>query len=149
MKKFACNEKGFFLVEHLLAVVITSLLAAASVALIHTVRAYQVNPIHLTQHEVETLATRLQQEAAYATAIQTDPEQLHLEIDGNLVSYVFQNNRISRQVNGRGGEIALYNVSGLHVAPGPNQSATLTITSMSGHAYEIYLIAFLPEVHHE
>ena len=149
MRKFVYNEKGFFLMEHLIGVIITGILAVSTTVLLHTLRTYQTQPLHLTQHEVETLATRLQQEAAFATFLPGPRHQFNLQIGSSHISYVFQNNRISRLVNGRGGEIALYNVANFEVFPGNNQSSLLEITSYSGNSYTIFLTNFLPEVLYE
>lgn len=149
MKRFACNERGFLLMEHLLGLVITSILATTAVLLMQTLRTYQVNPVHLSQHEVETLATRLQIEAAFADSLTARGNQIILEVDGNQVSYLWNNQRISRQVNGRGGEIALYNVAEFRVFPGNDRSIRAEITSFADITHELYLVNFHREVQNE
>jgi len=149
MKKFACDERGFLLMEHLLGLIITSMLATTAVLLMQVLRTYQVNPTHLSQHEVETLTTRLQMEAAFADYLTARNNQIILEIDGNQISYLLNNGRISRQVNGRGGEIALYNVANFRVFPRNNRSIHAEITSHTGQTHALYLINFLKEPTYE
>ncbi|MCL1949202.1 MAG: hypothetical protein FWF59_05680 [Turicibacter sp.] len=142
MKKFVYDQHGFFLVEQLLSLSITSILALAFAALLQMLPHYQVNPNLLSQHEVETLATRLQQEAGLADGLWVENNQLNLMVDGSVISYALSNGRISRRVNGSGGEIALYGASGFFVAAGSNQSAHLSITGHDGVTHGIYLINF-------
>lgn len=148
MKRFVSNQKGIFLVEQLLALILTTILSAAATVLISSLAAYQINPNHLSQHEIETLATRMQQESAYAGQLLADGGQLRMVTDGQTVSYTFQNQRISRLVNGRGGEIALYNVKDFQTYQLPN-AALLKITNHAGQIHEIFLTRFLPEDRYE
>lgn len=48
-----------------------------------------------------------------------------------------------RQVNGKGGEVAMYDCEKLTTTLHHDQVATLTVTSSSGKNYTIYLSSFL------
>jgi len=134
-------EKGFLLLEHILSLVIVGILSLALISLLQVVSAFHVNQSVLTQHEVNTLGIRLQNEAQFATSISVAENQLLLHFDqtGDVVSFVVRNGRLVRQVNGSGGEIASYDVQRLEVMLFGDQSARLSLISVGGEVFNVYV----------
>jgi len=140
-ERFAYNEEGFLLLEHILSLVVVGVLSLALIALLQVVSAYRANQDVLTQHEVNTLGVRLQNEAQFATSISTAENQVlfHFKQSGDVVSFMMRNGRLVRQVNGSGGEIASYDVERLEVTLFGDQSARLQLRSRSGEMFNIYV----------
>lgn len=142
-KRFVFNQSGFLLIEHLVAILLTSILATVAVVLLHVIKEYEVNPNQTSQHEIETLASRLQKEAKYADSIDVNQQTLLLRMNnGQIVSYYVQNNRLTRQVNRAGGEIALYHCQSITIELLNNQSAKIQLISTFGEIFDIYLSTF-------
>ncbi|MCL1989336.1 MAG: hypothetical protein FWG67_00440 [Defluviitaleaceae bacterium] len=138
---FVYNEKGFLLLEHLISLVIIGMLSFAFLALMQVVSVYTVDQTALTMHEVNTLAVRLQNEIRSADFLTVSEGHLraHFENDGNVVRFLAQHHRFMRQVNGRGGEILVYNISGADVFLFDHQSARLSLRSFDGDVFQFYL----------
>ena len=139
-KKYVFNQNGFLLLEHLIALFITALLSLLLVLLLQVVKNYQINPNQITHQEVETLATRLQKESRRLDYFSINQQRLlfHLN-DQSIISYHIQNNRLIRQRDGRGGEIALYHCKNLTIELLNEHSVLLELTSTHGDIFTIYL----------
>ena len=138
---FAYNEKGFLLLEHLISIVIMGILSIVFLYLMQIVSVYTVDQTSLTMHEVNSLAIRLQNEIRFASSLTSTDTQLFANFtrEGNVVSFSAQNNRLVRQVNGRGGEILLYNLFGMDIELFDNQSARISLVSAEGEVFQFYL----------
>lgn len=149
--QFAYNEKGFLLIEHLIAIVIMSILVMVILGLMQVVSAYTTNQTALTMHEVNTVATRLQNEIRLANYLTSSGSGVvaHFESQNNEIGFHVQNNRLMRQVNGRGGEILVYNLSSMTVEVFNENSAAITLLSLEGEAFRfpIYTLHItIPEI---
>jgi len=135
------NEKGFLLLEHLIAIAIMSLLSVAFFTLMQIVSIYTVDQTSLAMHEVNSLAIRLQSEIQHAERLTVADGRLmaHFTRDGDVVSFTAQNNRLVRQVNGRGGEIMVYHLAGMNVVLFDHQSARVTLSSLDGDSFQFYI----------
>jgi len=135
------NEKGFLLLEHLIAIAIMSILSIAFLILMQIVSVYTVDQTSLTMHEVNSLAIRLQNEVQHADSLTGTGGRLvaHFTREGDVVSFTAQNNRLVRQVNGRGGEIMVYHLSGMNVTLFDSRSARVSLRSFDGDVFRFYL----------
>lgn len=147
-ESFVYNEKGFLLLEHLISIVIMGVLSLAFLYLMQVVSAYTVDQTSLTMHEVNSLAIRLQNEIKFAEFLTVADGQLlaHFTREGDIVSFSAQNNRLVRQVNGRGGEILVYNLSGMDIDLFDDQSARLSLRSFDGDVFQFYLFVLSIDV---
>ena len=138
-EKFVYDERGFLLVEHLIAVVIVGILSVVLLSLMQVITAYRNDYRALTQHEVNTISLRLQNEINFATTLSADDHQLFVYFakTGHTVSFSARNNRMLRQVNGVGGEIVTYHLRSLDVSLFSDQAARLRLTSLEGDVFEI------------
>ena len=145
------NEKGFLLLEHLIAIVIMGVLSIAFFSLMQVVSLYAFDQTSLTMHEVNSLAIRLQNEIRFANSLTAADGQLfaHFTNEGNIVSFSAQNNRLVRQVGGRGGEIMVYNLAGMDIVLFDNQSARVSLRSFNGDVFQFYLHILSMEVDRE
>lgn len=134
------SQRGFLLIEHLIALMITGILTTVTLSLLHVIKGYTIEPTRLSQHEVETFTSHLQKEAQRAHSISINQQKLMLHFsDASVTSYFIQNNRLMRQANGKGGEIALYNCTRLEIEFVHDQSAHLKLTSNQNDTYDVYL----------
>lgn len=134
------SSNGFLLVEHLFALIITSILMTVLLTFIHLTKAYVSNYDLISQNQIDALATQLQIEAKIATRFATS-NQKELDVylyDGSLVTYRIQNQRLMRQVQGKGGEVALYHCQGLEVELLSDSSVYLHLQT-PGKKYRLYL----------
>lgn len=141
-KPFAYNQKGFVLIEHLIALFIAVILTATATHILQVIASYQVETHVLSQHEVQTLATRIQNEARWATSLSAHGQELRLHFDDSTVSFVMRNGRLLRQIDGLGGEVALYLAEDFRVVLLNNYSATLQFASISGEIFSVYISTF-------
>jgi len=146
--RFVSNEKGFLLLEHLIAVVIMGILSITFLALMQVVASYRADQTALTMHEINTLAIRLQNEIRSANSLTSSTGQLTAGFaDGSFVSFQMQNNRLTRQVNDRGGEILVYNIANMEVHLFDERSARLSLTSFDNELFQFYLHALVFELY--
>ena len=145
---FVCNEKGFLLLEHLISMVIMGFLSIAFLSLMQVVSIYSVSQTSLTMHGANSLAIRLQNEIQFADSLKIADGQLLVHFPGErgVVSFFAQNNRLIRQVDGRGGEIMIYNVARMNVILVDNRSARVSLTSTDGDVYQFHLQVLHMEV---
>ena len=135
------DERGFLLVEHLISVVIVGIVSVVLLYLMQIISVYRSDYNILTQHEVNTIGLRLQQEIKFATSLSVRGNQLlvHFAEVGETVSFTARNNRLLRQMNRRGGEIVSYHVSQLEIQLFSDQAARLRLISHQGEVFDIYV----------
>ena len=133
--------KGFLLLEHLISVVIVGILSIAFLSLMQVVQIYTFDQTSLTMHEVNTLAIRLQNEIRSADLLSALDGQLlvYFTEDEAVVSFTAQNDRLVRQVNGRGGEIMVYNLADMDVILFDDYSARVILRSLDDDVFQFYL----------
>ena len=138
------SNHGFLLIEHLLGLAITSILMLTLTQLLPMIDNYQSNLDKVTSQEISTLTTQLQKESQRAIyfSYRSPTFSVHLK-DGSIATYFISNHRLMRQINGKGGEVALYDCDKLTATIHHDQSATLTLTSSVGDVYSIYLSSIL------
>lgn len=138
------SNHGFLLIEHLLALAITSILMLTLTQLLPMIDNYQSNLDKVTSQEMSTLTTQLQKEAQRAThfSYRSPTFSVHLK-NGSIATYFISNHRLMRQIDGKGGEVALYDCDKLTATIHNDQSATLTLISSGGDIYSIYLSSTL------
>lgn len=138
---FVYNEKGFLLLEHLISIAIVSILSIILVYLMQVVSIYRTDQTSLTMHEVNTVAIRMQNEIRFADSLTGANNQLyaHFTTGNRVVNFTFQNNRLVRQVGGRGGEILIYNLFGMEVVLFDSRSARVSLVSFDGDIFQFYL----------
>ena len=136
--------------EHFLALVAMGILSLAFLSLMQVVSVYTVDQTSLAMHEVNSLAVRLHQEVRFADFLTASDGQLfaHFTRDGEVVSFSAQNERLVRQVNGRGGEILVYHLSGMDVVLFGSQSARISMRSLDGGVFRFYVRIFGIEADH-
>lgn len=147
-ERFVYNEKGFLLLEHVLSLALVGILSLALISLLQVVSAFHIDQTTLTQHEVNTLGVRLQNEAQFATSLSAAENQLllHFNQNNDVVSFIVRNGRLVRQVNGSGGEIASYDVQSLDVVLFGDYAARLQLRSAEGERFDIYVSVLRLEV---
>jgi len=140
-KQYVYNQKGYLLIEHLMALFLTSILTAVIIALLQVLKSHHVEATQITQHEIETLTTRLNKEVRRASSISASQNRLilHFSDTTDKVSYHVQNNRLTRQINSLGGEIALYHCKKLTVELLNDHSVKLELISAFDDIFNIYL----------
>ena len=140
-ERFVCNERGFLLIEHLISLFVVGILGALIATLLQVMASYNVSPNYLTMHEVQTLATRIQNEARLASSLSAGDGELRLYFadSGDRVSFVARNNRMMRQVNGSGGEVATYNLRSMDVRLIDDGAARLRLVSMEQEVFNMYI----------
>jgi len=145
-EKFAYNEKGFLLLEHLIAIVIMGVLSITFLHLMQLIAVYTVDQTALTMHEVNTIAIRMQNEVRQASFLTTVDGGLflHFPEEERVVSFLIVNNRLGRRVNGAGGDILIYNLPQMAVTLFDSHAATVTLTAFSGEVFEFYV--FIPHM---
>ena len=137
---YRLSSHGFLLIEHLFAIIITSILMIVLLSFIHLTKTYVSNYDLISQNQIDALATQLQIEAKVATRFATS-NQKEFDVylyDGSLVTYRIQNQRLMRQVQGKGGEVALYHCQGLDVELLNDSSVYLHLRT-PGKNYRLYL----------
>lgn len=140
-EQFACDERGFLLIEHLISVAIVGILSVTLLSMMQIISVYRQDYNGLTQHEVNTIGLRLQNEIKFATSTSSENNQLlvYFEETGNTVRFWVRNNRMIRQVNGLGGEIVSYNIERMDVQLFSDQSARIRLISLDSAVFEIYV----------
>lgn len=140
-ERFVYNERGFLLLEHILSLVIVGILSWAMIALLQVISVYHANQNALTQHEVNTLSVRLQNEVQFATSLSATENhlQVYFSQTGDVVSFVVRNGRLIRQVNGSGGEVLVYHLQGLDVTLFSDQAARLELVSIENQSFNVYV----------
>lgn len=135
------DERGFLLIEHLISVVIVGILSVVLLYLMQIISVYRRDYNALTQHEVNTIGLRLQNEINFATALSAGDNQLlvYFAETGDTVSFSARNNRMLRQVNGGGGEIVTYNLRSMEVQLFSDQAARLRLMSLEADVFYIYV----------
>ena len=99
-KHFVCklNSKGFLLLEHLIALIITSLLLITLLSLIQVTKLYASNTDAVLLNELEALATQIQIEARLSLYFSSPNHQilnLH-QSNGDTISYFISDERLMR-----------------------------------------------------
>ena len=139
--RFAYDERGFLLVEHLISMVIVGILSIVLLYLMQIISIYRHDYNALTQHEVNTIALRLRNEINFATTLSVGNNELFVYFaeTEETVSFSARNNRMLRQVNGVGGEIVTYNLQRMDVKLLSDQAARLRLVSIEGDVFYIYV----------
>ena len=147
-EKFVYNERGFLLIEHLISVVIVGMLSIVLLYLMQIISIYRRDYNALTQHEVNTIGLRLQNEINYASYLSAGYNQLlvYFAETGDTVSFSVRNNRMLRQVNGLGGEIVTYHVQSMEVVLLTDYAARLRLISAEAGVFDIYVSALSLDV---
>lgn len=141
---FKLSNHGFLLVEHLVALSITSMLIIVLIPLISMIDNFQTNFDQATSQEISALSTQLQKEAKRALSFSMNGSKFQIHLANETTpSYYISNHRLMRQVDGKGGEVALYHCKDIEVLFHHNQSATLKLTTSANQTYEIYLSSSL------
>lgn len=143
-KPFVYNEKGYLLLEHLLAMFVVGILVLTFVPLLTVITTYESDVNALTMHEVNTLAIRLQNEVRGGSHLKPRANgiSVYFAPEGTTVSFFVQNNRLMRQVDGRGGEILHYHIRHLDASLATDTNATLALTSLTGEVFAFGLHIF-------
>lgn len=141
---FKLSSHGFLLIEHLVALSITSILVVVLTQFISIIDDFQTDLDQATSQEISALSTQLQKEAKQALYFSTNGSKFQIHIANETVpSYYISNHRLMRQVDGKGGEVALYHCENLQVTLHHDQSATLRLTTSANDTYDIYLSSSL------
>lgn len=143
MKKnyaFKLTTHGFLILEHLIAIVISSTLILLILSCIHLIRSYASNVELVSQNQIDALATQLQIESKTASHFKVlTPAELDVYLqNGSLITYRIQNQKLIRQVSGKGGEVALYHCHALNVTLLNDRSVSLTLQTPN-KSFQIYL----------
>ena len=112
---FNLSQHGFLLIEHLIATIITGSLILLTLSFIQVTKSYTSNLTVVSQNQIDILATQLQIESKTASYFKlSSPSELGIVLQtGTHISYRIQNQKLIRQVDGKGGEVALYHCDGL------------------------------------
>ena len=123
------NEKGFLLLEHLLCLIIVSLISLVLLQLLQTSISLTPSPNTYSQADIEAVASQLQEDANYKVRIYaTNDSRLLLDaLNQDTISYRVYRNQLIRQRNGVGHEILLYNCQSLDVIETTDYSATIEL----------------------
>ena len=139
--KFVYNEKGFLLLEHLIAVAILGIISVGILSVMQVVSSYAVDQTALTMHEVNTVAIRIKNEVRFADAFITSDGRLdvHFANSEDVVSFLILNDRLVRRVNDRGGEILVYNVARMEVYEISANTVRVVLTCLMGNEFAFSL----------
>lgn len=137
---FKLSHHGFLLVEHLMAIIITGSLVLLILSFIQVTRSYASNVTFVSQNQIDALATQLQIESKTASYFKvSNPNELELILqNGTSVTYRIQNQKLIRQLDGKGGEVALYHCHGLQASLINESSASLQLQTPN-QTFHIYL----------
>lgn len=146
MKKhfvYNLNSKGFLLLEHLITLLITSLLMMTLLSILQVTKSYTSNTDAVLLNELEALATQLQIESQFSLSFSSPyPHLLNLhKSNGDTISYFISDERLMRQVNGKGGEVALYHCKTLTIEDSQDSYATVHLKT-SSQSMTLYLNTF-------
>ena len=136
--RFAC-EKGFLLVEHLIALIIVAALSQSALLILGMVLRYQSVPECVSSQEVGALGTRMQIDAGLSEHLNVQSGELSFMSGNSQISYILRNGRLVRLSGGQGGEIALYQVASLAFTPLPGGAAQVAIISQCQDHFTLYL----------
>ena len=139
--KFVFNQKGFLLLEHLIAIAIMGIISVGFFAVMQVISSYSVNQNTITMHEINSIAVRLQNEMRFADTLMTSDGRLdvHFANSDDVVSFFILNDRLVRRVNDRGGEILIYHVASMEVIATGDYSVRIILTCLSGNAFSFSL----------
>lgn len=139
--KFASNQKGFLLLEHLIAIAIMGILGIGFLGIMQVITVYTVDQNVLTMHEVNTIAVRLQNEARFADFLVASSGQLdlHFSDSNEVVNFFVLNDRLVRRVNGLGGEILIYNIASMDVIAFDPYTVRVVLKCLSGESFSFSL----------
>ena len=134
------NENGFLLLEHLLCLIIVSVVSLVLLQLLQTSILLTPSPNDYSQADIEAVASQLQEDANYKIRIYaTNDSRLLLDaLNQDTISYRVYRNQLIRQRNGVGHEILLYNCQSLRVVNTTDISATLEL-DINGEHHLLYL----------
>lgn len=111
---------------------------------------FQTNLNQATSQELTALSTQLQKEAKTATHFSTDESTLQIHLaNGTVTSYNISNHRLMRQVDGKGGEVALYHCEKIDIMLHQPQCVTLKLYTSKDKTYDIYLSSSLFPIERE
>lgn len=146
MKKqcvYKLNNQGYLLIEQLIALIITSLLITTLLSFIRVTKLYLSDTNKVLLNELEALHTQLQLEAKMALSF-SSPNSSTLRIhkqNGEIISYFISDERLMRQVNGKGGEVALYHCESLTINAINSLYVSMDLNT-SGENITLYLHSF-------
>ena len=105
---------------------------------------FQTDLDQATSQELTALSTQLQKEAKSATHFSTNQSTLQVHLaNGTVTSYNVSNHRLMRQVDEKGGEVALYHCEKIDILLHQPQCVTLKLYTSNDETYEIYLSSSL------
>ena len=135
--KFVFNQKGFLLLEHLIAIAITGIISIAFLSVMQVISGYTVDQNALTMHEVNTVAVRIQNEIRFADllTVSTGRLELHFERSNEIISFFILNDRLVRRVNGRGGEVLIYSIASMDVVSFGAGAVRVELRCLSGDTF--------------
>jgi len=139
--KFVFNQKGFLLLEHLIAIAIMGIISIGFLTIMQVISSYVVRQNALTMHEANTVAIRIQNEIRFADFLTASPGQLdaHFQDANEIVSFFVLNDRLVRRVNGRGGEILIYNLVSFDVVAFDSYAVRVGLRCSANHEFSFYL----------
>lgn len=146
MKKqfvYKLNNRGYLLIEHLITLIITSLLITILLSFIQVTKLYLSNTNQVLLNELEALSTQLQLEAKVALSFSSPTSKtfrIHKR-NGEIITYFISDERLMRQVDGKGGEVALYHCKGLNINSIEDHYASIELET-SGQGMTLYLHTF-------
>lgn len=137
------NEKGFLLVEHLIALMIVGVLMQICFCVVKLNEIYAFNAHEVSVMDVQMAANQLQIDSRDMLKLTSSTDKLHLQMEsGSMVTYRISDGKLLRQVDGSGGEVLLYHCQNLLVELLDEQSGYLYLTTSSNQTYPIYITTF-------
>jgi len=139
--KFVFNQKGFLLLEHLIAIAIMGIISVAFLSVMQVISGYTVNQNALTMHEVNTIAIRLQNEVRFAESFSANSGRLDVywHDSDDIVNIFVLNDRLVRRVNGVGGEVLIYNIASMEVVALSSNVVRVVLRCMNGNDFSFIL----------
>ena len=139
--KFVFNQKGFLLLEHLIAIAIMGIISISFLSVMQVISSYAADQNTLTMHEVNTVAVRLQNEVRFADFFITSPGRLdvHFANSNDVINFFVLNNRLVRRVNGLGGEVVVHNVTSMDVLALADNSVRIVLHCLAGQEFSFSL----------
>jgi competence protein ComGF len=137
------NEKGFTLVEALIALMVFCILMAFLPLGIRTVLSDEYLNRRIQRLEWEVFNSQIKKEVRVSHQVTVQNNKLLLQKNGDTILYEKYGTNIRRRVNFSGHEILLQNVASVQFRTLP-QGYSLEVIGTDGEEYETNVRAFIP-----
>ncbi|MBM4762274.1 competence type IV pilus minor pilin ComGF [Bacillus sp. B15-48] len=137
------NDRGFTIVEMLIAFMVFCLLMALFPLGLKTVLGYEYSEARMQKLEWEVFTSQLKKELRMCNAVNIQDDKLFLQRGSDTVLYEKYGTNLRRRVNFSGHEIILQNVAEVKFNSLP-EGYKITVIDSSGNEHNANIRAFIP-----